>query len=223
MLFGVFTYCILSLLTPCHEANLPLECRMSEDGRLDLVGYETFNDVLDYPVSAHPIQDGDELVFHSYTVDQKLIEDHGTMKLGRYNSQKDQVETYFVPTPSKSYVSFAHSIISTDNYIIVWDCSVHFKTDALFTGGSFFKSNRYFTLKFGVVPKNKDNVQIDDVLWIDSREVSATATTCLLFTTRLSILGSICAARLAPLSTLYMPGKSTSTSTMTTAGLYRPT
>mmetsp|Transcript_5354 Transcript_5354/g.12129 ORF Transcript_5354/g.12129 Transcript_5354/m.12129 type:complete len:646 (+) Transcript_5354:55-1992(+) len=156
-----------------HEANLPLECRMSEDGRLDLVGYETFNDVLDYPVSAHPIQDGDELVFHSYTVDQKLIEDHGTMKLGRYNSQKDQVETYFVPTPSKSYVSFAHSIISTDNYIIVWDCSVHFKTDALFTGGSFFKSNRYFTLKFGVVPKNKDNVQIDDVLWIDSREVGA--------------------------------------------------
>ena len=144
---------------------------MSEDGRLDLVGYETFNDVLDYPVSAHPIQDGDELLFHSYTVDQKLIEDHGTMKLGRYNSQKDQVETYFVPTPSKSYVSFAHSIISTDNYIIVWDCSVHFKTDALFTGGSFFKSNRSFTLKFGVVPKNKDNVQTDDVLWIDSCEV----------------------------------------------------
>ncbi|EJK54176.1 hypothetical protein THAOC_26260 [Thalassiosira oceanica] len=158
---------------PQYKSNLPLECRMSEDGRLDLVGYETFNDVLDYPVSAHPIQDGDELVFHSYTVDQKLIEDHGTMKLGRYNSQKDQVETYFVPTPSKSYVSFAHSIISTDNYIIVWDCSVHFKTDALFTGGSFFKSNRYFTLKFGVVPKNKDNVQIDDVLWIDSREVGA--------------------------------------------------
>ena len=157
--------------SPCREANLPLECRMSEDGRLDLVGYETFNDVLDYPVSAHPIQDGDELLFHSYTVDQKLIEDHGTMKLGRYNSQKDQVETYFVPTPSKSYVSFAHSIISTDNYIIVWDCSVHFKTDALFTGGSFFKSNRSFTLKFGVVPKNKDNVQTDDVLWIDSCEV----------------------------------------------------
>ena len=91
---------------------------MSEDGRLDLVGYETFNDVLDYPVSAHPIKDGDDLLFHSYTVDKKLIEDHGTMKLGRYNSQAGAVETYFVPTPSKSYVSFAHSIISTDNYII---------------------------------------------------------------------------------------------------------
>ena len=194
---------------------------MSEDGRLDLVGYETFNDVLDYPVSAHPIQDGDDLLFHSYTVDKKLIEDHGTMKLGRYNSQAGAVETYFVPTPSKSYVSFAHSIISTDNYIIIWDCSVHFKTDALFTGGSFFKSNRSFTLKFGVVPKNKDNVQIDDVLWVDSCEVSAMATANLTFTFNPST--PICAARLAPLFTLYMLGKRPSTSTMMKASLYRPT
>ena len=49
-----------------------MECRMHPDGRLEYVGYETFNGVLDYPVSAHPVRDGDDLLFHSYSVDEKV-------------------------------------------------------------------------------------------------------------------------------------------------------
>ena len=55
-----------------HEASLPMECRMHPDGRLEYIGYETFEGVLDYPVSAHPIKDGDDLIFHSYSVDEEV-------------------------------------------------------------------------------------------------------------------------------------------------------
>ena len=92
------------------------------------------------------------------------------MKIGKYNSKQQAVSTYLVPTPSKEHVSFAHSIITTDRYIIVWDCSVHFQTDALFYGGSFFKNTKH-SLKFGVVPK--DATSRDDVIWIDSNESGA--------------------------------------------------
>ncbi len=144
---------------------------MHPDGRLEYIGYETFNGILDYPVSAHPVIDGDDLLFHSYSVDEDLIKEHGTMKVGRYNSQTAAVDTYLVPTPTKSHVSFTHSIMHTDNYIVVWDCSVHFKTDALFMGGSFFRNNQDFTLKFGLIPKNAKSR--DEVIWIDSGECGA--------------------------------------------------
>ena len=150
-----------------HEASLPLEIRMHPDGRLEYVGYETFNGVLDYPVSAHPVLDGDDLLFHAYSVDEELVQQHGTMKVGRYNSKIEAVDTYLVPTPTKSHVSFAHSLIHTEKYIIVWDCSVHFSTDALFMGGSFFKNNQDHTLKFGLIPKTNATSR-DDVIWIDS-------------------------------------------------------
>ena len=92
------------------------------------------------------------------------------MKIGKYNSKQQAVSTYLVPTPSKKHVSFAHSIITTDRYIIVWDCSVHFQTDALFYGGSFFKYTKH-SLKFGVIPK--DATSRDDVILIDSNESGA--------------------------------------------------
>jgi len=45
---------------------------MHPDGRLEYIGYETFDGVLDYPVSAHPLKDGDDLIFHSYSVDEEV-------------------------------------------------------------------------------------------------------------------------------------------------------
>ena len=165
LMFNNKFYCL-------HEANLPMELRMFPDGQLEYLGMETFNGVLDYPVSAHPVMDGeDDLIFHSYSVDKQLIDEHGTMKVGKYNSKSSTVDTYLVPTPSKKHVSFAHSIISTENFILVWDCSVHFQTDALFYGGSFFKLKKAHSLKFGLIPKNAKRK--DEVIWIDSNESGA--------------------------------------------------
>lgn len=93
------------------------------------------------------------------------------MKVGKYNSCSQTVDTYLVPTPSKKHVSFAHSLLSTEHFIVVWDCSVHFKTDALFYGGSFFKHDEKHSLKFGVIPK--DATSRDEVIWIDSNESGA--------------------------------------------------
>ena len=47
---------------------------MYPNGRLEYLGYETFGGVLDYPVSAHPIKDGNDLLFHSYSVDEEVSE-----------------------------------------------------------------------------------------------------------------------------------------------------
>ena len=62
MMYNKKLYCL-------HEASLPMEIRMHPDGRLEYIGYETFDGVLDYPVSAHPVRDGNDLLFHSYSVD----------------------------------------------------------------------------------------------------------------------------------------------------------
>jgi carotenoid cleavage dioxygenase-like enzyme len=46
---------------------------MFPDGRLEYLGSETFDGILDYPVSAHPVKDGeDDLIFHSYSVDEQV-------------------------------------------------------------------------------------------------------------------------------------------------------
>ena len=154
-----------------HEAALPLECRMHRDGHLEYIGHETFGSVLDYPFTAHPLIDGDDLLFHSYTTDEQVMKEQGMMKLGVYDHKRSAVGPYFVTSDDKSHISFAHSFAHTDNYIIVWDCSVQLQHDALVTGGSFFRFNPQRTLKFGLMPKNSTSHA--DVIWIDSQEPGA--------------------------------------------------
>ena len=70
-----------------------MECRMHPDGRLEYVGYETFGGVLDYPVSAHPVRDGNDLLFHSYSVDEEV----GALHIFDYCT----VSTIYVPSLTK--------------------------------------------------------------------------------------------------------------------------
>ncbi|KAL7453774.1 hypothetical protein ACHAWC_005411 [Mediolabrus comicus] len=150
-----------------NEGNIPLECKLLPDGRLEYIGYETFNSVLDFPISAHPrIDNKGDLLFHSYTTNVETIEEQGTMKVGRYCSEQQKIVSYFVPTEDKSYVSFAHNLIFTDNYSIIWDCSVHFDTTAMFEGGSYFKTKPEFNLRFGIVPKYATSKE--ETVWIDT-------------------------------------------------------
>lgn len=74
LMYGNKFYCL-------NESNLPFECRIKPDGRLEPVGYETFGGALDFPVSAHPrIDENGDLLFHSYST----TEAEGMMKVGRY-------------------------------------------------------------------------------------------------------------------------------------------
>lgn len=66
-----------------NEACIPLECKLLPSGKLEPVGYETFDGVLDFPISAHPrIDSKGDLLFHSYTTNVETIEEQGTMKVG---------------------------------------------------------------------------------------------------------------------------------------------
>lgn len=155
-----------------NEGNLPFECRLLPDGALEPVGYETFDGALDYPVSAHPRVDANnDLLFHSYTTNTELIGRDGTMKMGRYSSEEKRVVSYFVPNDSKDYVPFAHGMVFTGNYSIVWDCSVHFDATAMFDGGSYFRTKEKYNLRFGVAPKSATSG--DEVVWIDTGEPGA--------------------------------------------------
>jgi 9-cis-epoxycarotenoid dioxygenase len=93
------------------------------------------------------------------------------MKLGVYEDAHHAVGSYFVPTNDKSHISFAHSFSHTDNYVIIWDCSMQFQHDQLVVGGSFFQFNHNRNLKFGLIPKNSSSHE--DVIWIDSGESGA--------------------------------------------------
>jgi 9-cis-epoxycarotenoid dioxygenase len=151
-----------------NEGNIPLECRILPNGSLQPVGYESFGGVLDYPVSAHPRIDDTtgNLLFHSYTVDAAMLKRDGPMKIGTYSASKECVETYFSPVPDQKYVSFAHNLLHTRDYMIIYDCSIHFDPKAMFEGGSFFRTNPEYNLRFGILPKTC--TRPEDVTWFDT-------------------------------------------------------
>jgi 9-cis-epoxycarotenoid dioxygenase len=149
-----------------NEGNVPFECKILDDGRLEAVGFEFFDDVLDYPVSAHPrIDDNGDLLFHSYTTAPESLARDGTMKVGRFSAETGKVENYFSPT-NKTHISFAHNLLFTKSHMIVYDCSVHFDAAAMFNGGSFFRTNPDYNLLFGVMPKTATSA--DNVTWFDT-------------------------------------------------------
>ena len=156
-----------------NEGNLPFECQLLPDGTLKAVGYETFGGLLNYPVSAHPRihTNGEDLLFHSYTTNTDLVKRDGTMKVGRYSAKTNSLLSYFVPTPKKDYISFAHGMMNTENFMIIWDCSVHFDARGMFDGESFFRTKSDYNLRFGVIPINATTQ--DEVIWMDTGKQGA--------------------------------------------------
>lgn len=147
-----------------NEASAPLECRILPDGRLERVGYEFFHGRLNYPISAHPKVDphtGD-LLFHSYSTNTEHVKRDGNIKYGRVSSQTGQIESYFVPTEEK-HMTFAHNMLFTKDYSIVYDGSLHFDPSAMFVGGSYFRTKLDHELRFGIFPK--DATSRDQVRW----------------------------------------------------------
>jgi 9-cis-epoxycarotenoid dioxygenase len=154
-----------------NEGSTPLECRILPDGRLTRVGFESFGGVLDYPISAHPRVDAKgDLLFHSYTTNPDLMKKQGNMKFGRFSASTGQVESYFVPTTEK-YTTFVHNLLFTENHVIIYDCSVHFDPKAMFMGGSFFRNNEDYNLRFGVFPKTATSRE--EVQWFDTGTAGA--------------------------------------------------
>jgi carotenoid cleavage dioxygenase-like enzyme len=170
----------------CHEGGLPFEVQLDNDGRIvRAVGFEDFDGVLDYPVSAHTKRDPvtGNLVFHGYAGDPELLKRDGPIKVGEWDTRGKEVISYFGVSPGDNHTSFAHDVAFTKNWIIVFDSSVHFDGSKIMeANSSFFAYNQAAPLRLGLVPRRtlseardggSQAVSSSDVVWIDTGAANA--------------------------------------------------
>lgn len=154
-----------------HEASLPFELQLKDDGSIaKAVGYETFQNVLDYPVSAHPKVDplNGRFLFHSYSADPTLLKEAGSYKVGEYDPTTKQVVSYYGVRTADNHTSFAHDLMFTKNWFVLYDSSTHFdRTQILTKNGRIFNWKPEASLKFGLAPRHTPNATSDDVIWFD--------------------------------------------------------
>jgi carotenoid cleavage dioxygenase len=174
-----------------HEASLPFELVLDDNGSIvkdpptndnrmvqnAQSKFETLGGILDYPVSAHPKVDPrtGNLLFHSYSAMSDLIQRDGNYKVGEYNPHTDKVETYYGVRTNDGHTSFAHDMMFTTNWFVLYDSSVHLdvrqvlNTTATANGepARLFQWNASATLKLGLAPRHGANATSDDVIWFD--------------------------------------------------------
>jgi carotenoid cleavage dioxygenase-like enzyme len=120
-----------------NEGNLPFEAQLNDDGSFESLGFSTFGGVLDYPVSAHPKVDfaTNTMLFHSYSPDPKLIEQHGAYKVGEL-LENGTVRNYH--GIQRNHTCFAHDMMITDKWMVLYDSSVHFDITKMFESKMIF-------------------------------------------------------------------------------------
>jgi carotenoid cleavage dioxygenase-like enzyme len=145
-----------------NEGNLPFEATLNDDGTLNEVGYTTFNGVLNYPVSAHPKIDyhTNSMLFHSYSPDPQLMKKHGSIKFGELLSD-GSVRNY--RGIFSDHTSFAHDMMITKNWIVLYDSSVHFDISKIVQGKSVFNWKPDSTMKVMLVCRKTGEVMTFDV------------------------------------------------------------
>jgi len=157
-----------------HEASLPFEIVLNKDGYISAaVGYETFNNTLNYPVSAHPKVDHEtgNFLFHSYSVDPKMTKKDGNFKFGEYSAETGRVESYFGVKTKDGHTSFGHDMMFTKSWFVILDNSVHLDPSQVFKEtGNVFDWKEDQNLRLGLAPRHGANTTSDDVLWFDFGE-----------------------------------------------------
>ena len=153
-----------------HEASLPFEVRLLEDGGIESLGYDDFDGLLDFPVSAHPKVDRatGNFIFHSYSVRHAYELGKAPIKAGEYVPDAKHMKFYLGVNPLDKHVSFAHDIAFTTNFLVVYDSSVHFSPESIMNKSEDFLSfNREHTFRIGLIPRKK-NVHWDEIHWFDT-------------------------------------------------------
>lgn len=159
-------YCLI-------EASLPFEVRLSDQGEVFGVGYETLGRALNFPVSAHPKKDvvtGD-LLFHGYAAQPDLQKRDGAIKMGEVSGETGGLLFYrgmrLPPPATNEDVTFAHDMMFTENWVIAVDASVYFDPAAILRPDSdFFVFRENKNLRLGLLPRGKD-AAVGDVQWLE--------------------------------------------------------
>lgn len=159
-----------------HEASYPYEIKFTPEGKLISVGFEKFNDVLDYPFPAHAKHnpsDGYDY-FCGYTpqdacanaTQAKDPNNAGAFKCGRMKNGK--IETYFgIQTESpvkpslleriagmdKERKPYLHDYLITEHYYVLIETSVLFTISAeSLKNGDYFQFHKESNFRVGILP-----------------------------------------------------------------------
>jgi carotenoid 9,10(9',10')-cleavage dioxygenase 1 len=145
-----------------NEANLPFEARLNDDGTFTELGFVDFNGVLDYPVSAHPKVDyqTNTMLFHSYSPDPELMKRHGSFKVGEILSNGTVINYVGI---HDDHVSFAHDMMITKNWMVLYDSSVHFDVSKIFEGKNVFTWKQDKNLKIILVSRATGEIKPFDM------------------------------------------------------------
>lgn len=144
-----------------HEASRPFEIKLTDQGGISSVGYETFDDKLDYSFSAHPKMDyktGDTF-FHGYTIDGGA-DGKTFMKFGHVD-KAGNLTTFFALDAKGG--SFSHDMLLSENFAVLHDSSVRFTPEKMVKGGSVFSFNKTHQKTLAVIPRTATSSQ--DVKW----------------------------------------------------------
>jgi carotenoid cleavage dioxygenase-like enzyme len=144
-----------------NEANLPFEGQLNDDGSLVSLEFSRFGGVLDYAVSAHPKVDftTNTMLFHSYSPDPELKEQHGAYKVGELLAN-GTVRNY--QGIKRNHTSFAHDMMITENWMVICDSSVHFDITKIFESKMVFAWKEDANLKFILVNRKTGEVRTFD-------------------------------------------------------------
>ena len=128
-----------------HEGSLPFEIYFNDDGTFESVGFQNFDDVLNYPFTAHPKVVKNKLHFIGYDGQP----DTAHMKYGSYNLDTNTISPYFdVPI---DVTPFVHDFGATENTAVLIENSILFGVDGIIEG-VFFRLKNDHNLRFGLVP-----------------------------------------------------------------------
>jgi carotenoid cleavage dioxygenase len=156
-----------------QEASLPFEVQLSDRGDLFGVGYDSFDNALNFPFTAHPKKDflTGNLVFFGYTSQPDLQKTEGALKVGEISGATGNLITYQAMNFPEKHLSFAHDIAFTKNWILVLDSSVHFNPASILKSGEdFFSMKKKANFRIGLFPRGRANVVPGDVIWVEFSE-----------------------------------------------------
>lgn len=140
-----------------HEASYPFEIRWNENNSFSNIGFESFNNVLNYSVSAHCKSDPIENKLYVHGYDPSNDDE---MKVGTISG--NEVSNYFgIDLPTKTW---AHDFMITKNYILLFESSIAFSAKGILEG-VFFNFVNDHKLRIGVLPKSSSSS--DDIRWFE--------------------------------------------------------
>ena len=147
-----------------HEAGLPfkIELNLSNSSKIfESIGYESFNNTLNFPFTAHPKVDPADGRLYFIGYQAGIIGNTETvLKAGRVLG--NDVETYF-PVHAK-VTPFIHDLLLTEDHMVIIQSSALFEPKGILKGNIFPFSPKH-SFKVGLLPKSSTNDS--SIKWFD--------------------------------------------------------